>query len=60
MPNLFSVSQLNSKGCTVLFENEYCIVESITSNFSMQIPFEHGVAILRSRSNPTFAAANKI
>eukprot|EP00924_Labyrinthula_sp_SR-Ha-C_P002513 snap_masked-scaffold_16-processed-gene-6.78-mRNA-1 protein AED:1.00 eAED:1.00 QI:0/0/0/0/1/1/2/0/308 len=60
MPNLISVSQLNSKGFTVLFENEYCVVESNTSNFSMQIPVEHGVAILRSRPNSDFAATNKI
>eukprot|EP00924_Labyrinthula_sp_SR-Ha-C_P014570 snap_masked-scaffold_34-processed-gene-1.36-mRNA-1 protein AED:1.00 eAED:1.00 QI:0/-1/0/0/-1/1/1/0/172 len=60
IPNLISVSQLNSKGFTVLFENEYCIVKSNTSNFSMQIPVEHGVAILRSRPNSDFVATNKI
>eukprot|EP00924_Labyrinthula_sp_SR-Ha-C_P006044 snap_masked-scaffold_82-processed-gene-0.21-mRNA-1 protein AED:1.00 eAED:1.00 QI:0/-1/0/0/-1/1/1/0/279 len=60
MPSLISISQLNSKRFTVLFENEYCIVKSNTSNFSMQIPVEYGVGILRSRSNSAFAATNKI
>eukprot|EP00924_Labyrinthula_sp_SR-Ha-C_P015575 snap_masked-scaffold_4-processed-gene-3.36-mRNA-1 protein AED:1.00 eAED:1.00 QI:0/-1/0/0/-1/1/1/0/80 len=47
MPNLISVDQLVKRGVSVIFENNYCALESDTNNFSLQLPLNDGVVQLK-------------
>eukprot|EP00924_Labyrinthula_sp_SR-Ha-C_P007778 snap_masked-scaffold_28-processed-gene-3.37-mRNA-1 protein AED:0.41 eAED:0.43 QI:0/0/0/1/1/1/2/0/496 len=59
MPNLISVDQLVKRGVSVIFENNYCALESDNNNFSLHLPINDGVAQLKMKGSFLLAAKEK-